>query len=409
MKILIVHNYYREPGGEDECARSEAQLLEEHGHQVVWFTLQNAELRPGPGSALRSLWSRESHAALRDLIRRERPDVAHFHNTFHLMSPSGYWAAAAEGVPVVQTLHNYRLLCCNALLFREGKPCEDCLGKRIPWRGVARACYRDSVGASLAVATVTTLHRALGTWRDRIDVYVAPSEFLRSRFVAAGFSADKILVKPNFVHPDPGIGSGDGGFALFAGRLNPEKGVETLLRAWELVGHRIPLRIVGDGPLANKVAEEAKNRRVEWLGRRSRAEVLDLMGMARCVVLPSEWYENFPLVLAEALAKGTPVIASDAGAARELISDGLTGFLFRAGNPGSLADALRNALAPHTDVTAIRRSARRSYESRYTGDKNHAMLISIYEHASSARRGAARGHSVETIVECQPKHSPCRP
>jgi glycosyltransferase involved in cell wall biosynthesis len=386
MKILIVHNFYREPGGEDECAQSEAQLLEEYGHKVIRFTLHNADLHPGPGSALGSLWSRNSYVALRNLIRHERPDVAHFHNTSHLVSPSGYWAAAADGVPVVQTLHNYRLLCCNALLFREGKPCEDCLGKRFAWPGVVRACYRGSVGASLGVAAVTTLHRALGTWRNRIDVYVAPSKFLRSKFVAAGFPASKIVVKPNFVHPDPGAGPGDGGFALYVGRLSLEKGLGVLLEAWELLGSDFPLKIVGDGPLVERVREAAKRPGVEWLGRLPQHAVLQLMGRAHCLVIPSGCYENFPRVMVEALAKGTPVVASDGGAAAELVIDGVNGFRFRAGDRSDLVVAVRRALAPPALAQAMRSQSRRAYKSSYTGNANHESLMTIYTRAIHAQQ-----------------------
>jgi len=385
VKILVVHNHYREPGGEDENTRMEVRLLEAGGHLVVPFFLGNDDLRPGPISAGRSLWSRESYHALRRIIQHERPQVAHFHNTFHRISPSGYWAAAAEDLPVVQTLHNYRLLCCNAQLFRDGRPCQECVGRRIPWPGVLHACYRDSIGASLAVSAVASFHRALGTWRDRIDVYVALSEFARSLFVAAGISPAKIAIKPNPVFPDPGVGSGDGGFALFAGRLSPEKGIGTLLAAWKLLGPQIPLKIVGDGPLREQVAEASKAAGVEWLGRRSLSEVYELMGRARCVVVPSEWHEPFGRVVVEAFAKGTPVVASDAGALAELVSDGLTGFHFRAGDPADLARAVRCAFTRDTAVAAMRLQARKEYEARYTGTANCDLLTEIYSRAIAAR------------------------
>src|SRR5262245_23237760 len=333
MKILVVHNSYREPGGEDENTQTEIRLLEEAGHQVIRFFLSNAQIRPGVLSAARSLWSLGSYRALRLLIRRERPEVAHFHNVFHAISPSGYWAASAETVPVVQTLHNYRLLCSNALLFRDGHPCRDCVGKRIPWPGILHACYRDSVSATLVVSAATSLHRTLGTWSDRVDVFVALSEYSRSIFVGAGLSPARIVVKPNPVHPDPGIGTGDGSFALFVGRLSPEKGIKTLLAAWERVGSKIPLKVVGDGPLANMVAQASLQGRVEWLGRRSPVEVYELMGRARCIVVPSEWHEPFGRVVVEALAKGTPIVVSDIGAPRDLVADGVTGFHFRSGDP----------------------------------------------------------------------------
>jgi glycosyltransferase involved in cell wall biosynthesis len=396
VKILIVHNYYRQPGGEDESTKTEKRLLEADGHEVVEFTCHNDAMRAGLGSAARSLWNRESYGALRRLILREQPHVAHFHNTFYVVSPSAYWAAAAEGLPVVHTLHNYRLLCCNGLLFRDGRPCEECVGRRIPWPGVAHACYRESASASLAVSAVTTLHRSIGTWRDRIDVYVALSEFSRSKFISAGFPPAKVVVKPNCVHPDPGVGSGDGGFALFAGRLTTEKGVGTLLDAWELLGAEIPLRIVGDGPLAERVAAAARRPGVEWIGWSSIADVYELMGRARCVVVPSEWYEPFARVVVEALAKGTPAVVSDAGAPAGLVSDGVTGFHFRTGDPVDLARAIRRAFAADLDVVAMRRRARQEYESKYTGAVNCEMLLAIYAQATALRKTAALGAKTPT-------------
>src|SRR5205814_1104988 len=169
-------------------------------------------------------------------IRAQRPRVAHFHNTFPLISPAAYYAARAEGVGVVQTLHNFRLLCPNALFFRDGKVCEDCLGRPVAWPGVVHGCYRGSRAASAATAVMTAAHRALGTWRTAVDVYVALTEFSRQKFIAGGLPAEKIAVKANFVYPDPGPGAGAGGYAVFVGRLSAEKGVETLLAAWRPLG-----------------------------------------------------------------------------------------------------------------------------------------------------------------------------
>jgi glycosyltransferase involved in cell wall biosynthesis len=248
-----------------------------------------------------------------------------------------------------------------------------------------RACYRGSVGASLGVTATTALHRALGTWRDRVDVYVTPSQFLSSKFIAAGFSPHRIVVKPNFVHPDPGAGRGEGGFVLFVGRLSPEKGVGTLLRAWSMVGTAIQLRIVGDGPLARDVVKASRSVRIEWLGRKPSDEVLELMGQARFVVIPSEWYENFPLVLVEAWSKATPIIASNVGATADLVTDRVTGFHFRAGDAEDLARVVRSACAEGRDGSAMRRRVREHYESHYSGEANYRMLTRIYTKALTDR------------------------
>src|SRR5581483_9761958 len=195
-------------------------------------------------AAARTVWSRPAYRVLRELLRAHRPAVAHFHNTFPLISPAAYYACRAERVPVVQTLHNFRLLCPNALFFRDGRVCEDCLGKAVPWPGVAHKCYRGSRSASAAVCTMLTVHRALGTWHTAVDRFIALTDASRRKFVAGGLPADKIAVKANFVDPDPGPGTGAGGYGVFVGRLSAEKGVGTLLKAWQQLGRDVPLKIV---------------------------------------------------------------------------------------------------------------------------------------------------------------------
>jgi glycosyltransferase involved in cell wall biosynthesis len=261
----------------------------------------------------------------------------------------------------------------------------------LPWPGIVHACYRGSVPASVAVTATTTLHRVLGTWRNLIDVYVALSESSRSKFLGGGVPQAKIVVKPNAVHPDPGVGPGDGDFALFAGRLTAEKGVDSLLAAWERIGAEIPLRIVGDGPLADRVSQLATRSQIEWLGWRPFEEVLELMGKARCVVVPSEWYEPFARVVVESFAKGTPAVVSDAGAPAELVNDGRTGFHFRSGDSEDMARVLRRVFAPDSDLAAMRRAARREYEAKYTGAVNHELMMAIYARAIGARRRDGKG------------------
>ena len=212
---------------------------------------------------------------------------------------------------MVQTLHNFRLLCPNALLFRDGRVCEDCLGRSIPWPAVVHKCYRGSRSATAAVAAMLMVHRAMGTWWEAVDVYIALAEFCRRKFIEGGLPAEKIVVKPNFIATDPGVGGGRGGYGVFVGRLAPEKGLETLLKAWKILGGKVPLKVVGDGPMTATVeGSEAKDAGIEWLGHRSAQEVYSLIGEAMFLVFPSEWYENLPRVIIEAFAKGTPVIAS---------------------------------------------------------------------------------------------------
>lgn len=319
MRILLVHNYYQHRSGEEVVFDAEAKLLEARGHIVTRFTRHNDAVG-GMGRlalACATVWNRAAYQEIRVLLRQKRPDIVHFHNTLPLISPAAYYATRAEGVPVVQTLHNYRLVCPNALLFRDGHVCEDCMGKFVPWPGVVHACYRNSRVASGAIATMLSVHRGMRTWTRMVNVYVALSEFAREKFIRGGLPTEKVVVKPNFVDLDPGVGERKGGYALYVGRLSPEKGLDTLLAAWQRVAGKVPLKIVGDGPLADRVASAAREiGDVQWLGQQSRDKVLALMRNAFALIVPSVWYETFALVVAEAYAVGLPVIASRLGAWR---------------------------------------------------------------------------------------------
>ncbi len=388
MKILIVHNFYQQAGGEDQCVAAEVAMLKAYGHDVIQYCVHNDAIHTMGRIqlALRTVWSRPAHDEIRELIREHRPQVAHFNNTFPLISPAAYYAAREEKVAVVQTLHNFRLLCPNALFFRNGQVCEDCLGRAIPWPGIVHKCYRGSRVASTGVATMLAAHRALGTWRKAVDVYVALTAFSRGKFVAGGLPADKLLVKANFVYPDPGPGAGTGNYGVFVGRLSAEKGVETLLKAWQSLGERVPLKIVGDGPLAETVrAAAAQGAAVEWLGSKPLAEVYPLIGAATFLVLPSQCYENFPRVLIEAFAKGTPVIASRLGAMAEVVDHGRTGLHFEPGDALDLATKVRSLMDDPLQQSRMRRAAREEYEGKYTAESNYRTLMGIYAQALSVR------------------------
>jgi glycosyltransferase involved in cell wall biosynthesis len=385
--FLSLHTFYQQAGGEDAVFRGEVVLLQERGHEVLELTFDNRDLENLPPwrQAGLTLWNQEAYRRVREAIREHRPDLLHVHNTFPLASPAVIHAAKAERVPVVMTLHNYRLLCVNALFFRRGRVCEDCLGG-LPWHGVFHGCYRDSRPASAVVAAMLTLHRALGTW-NMVDRFIALTEFARQKFIEGGFPPEKISVKPNFVHPDPGPGEGRGGYALFVGRLSPEKGLGTLLMAWERLGGKAPLKIVGDGPLAPEVQEAQKRiPGVEWLGRKAPEEVYALMGEASFLVFPSEWYEGFPKVLAEAFAKGLPVLASALGSQGSIVDHGRTGLHFRPGDPEDLAAKVEWLLAHPNELARMRKEARAEYEAKYTAEQNYAQLIAIYHEVLSKRR-----------------------
>lgn len=386
MKVLQLHNFYQQPGGEDQVFYAEGDLLEKQGHEVLRFTRHNDEVNGLSRLTLAraALWNGSIYRELRELLGRQRPAVAHFHNTFPLISPAAYYAAQAEGVPVVQTLHNYRLICPNGIFFREGRVCEACLGDSVPWPGVTHACYRGSRAATGVVAAILGLHRLLKTWQKTVAVYIAMTEFGRRKYVEAGLPVDRIVVKPHFV-PDPGVGDGSGGYVLFVGRLTPEKGIETLLRAWKVLGGRVPLKVVGDGPLAAMVADEAKAcPSVEWLGHVTPQQVYRLMARAACLILPSEWFETFGRVAVEAFAVGTPVVSANIGAIAELVEEGHTGLHFRPGDPSDLAAKVDQLLSSPVSLAAMRAEARRTYETRYTPEVNYRMTLEIYTRAMEA-------------------------
>lgn len=389
MKILAVHNRYQRPGGEDQVFVDETTLLETRNHRVLRYEVHNDQVKLANRLALAkdTVWNTSAYRELGALIRRERPHVVHFHNTLPLVSPAGYYAAKAEGVPVIQTLHNYRLLCPVALFFRDGRVCEDCMGKAVPWPGVVHRCYRGSRTASGVIATMLTVHRALRTWTEMVDVYVALTEFARNKFIEGGLPANKIVVKPNFVAPDPGQGQGGGGYALFVGRLAPEKGTETMLAAWDRLGTKIPLKIVGDGPLRDQVVEAAaRQSNVEWLGHRPVEDVHALMGKADMLIFPSQWYETFGRVAAEAFAAGTPVIAANIGAVAELVEHGRTGLKFRPGDPEDLVTQLEWALSHSSELRRMREEVRAQFEAKYTAERNYRALMEIYEAALERKK-----------------------
>ena len=383
--VLLVHEYYQQPGGEDQVFAAESDLLEAHNLRVVRYTDHNDRIKDIGSLTLAraTVWNNTAYRDLRRLLRAERPQVVHFHNIFPLISPAAYYAARAEGVPIVQTLHNYRLFCTNALFFRDGHVCEDCFGKTLPWPGVLHSCYRDSRAASGTVAAMLTAHRALRTWTKMVDTYITLTEFAREKFVRGGIPEEMITVKPHFVDPDPGPGDGRGGYALFVGRLSPEKGSDTLLSAWEHLGGKPRLKIVGDGPLAQRTAEAARRfPGIEWLGRRPLEDVYELMGGAAFLVFPSEVYETFGRVAIEAFAKGTPVVASKIGAIAELVEHGHTGLHFRPGDPQDLAAQVEWASRNPAVLERMRKAARAEFEARYTAGRNHKLLMEIYRTAA---------------------------
>ncbi|MEK0315275.1 glycosyltransferase family 4 protein [Cohnella sp. 56] len=386
LNILSVHNKYLIRGGEDGSFAAKNALLEQHGHNVVLHVENNTRVEElgKLRTAAKTIWSKETTKTIRSLLRDNRIDLVECENTFPLISPSIYYAARDMGVPIVQNVRNYRLICPNALFFREGRVCEDCLGKFMPWPGVKNKCYKESLGGSATVAAMLTTHRALGTYQNKVSKYIVLTEFARGKLIQAGFPADRITVRPNFV-PDPGEGNGEGGFALYVGRLSPEKGIDTMLEAWKLLPEHIPLKIAGDGPLTKQVEQEiAGHRNISYIGARDIEEVYRLMGEARMLIFPSVWYEGLPRTIIESYAKGTPVIASKLGAMESIVIDGVTGAHFEPGKAQHLAAQVELYWHASEKLCQMREHARREFEEKYTADSYYERSLSIYEEVLSS-------------------------
>lgn len=385
MNVLVIHNSYRHPGGEDVVFAQECQLLQRYGHRVVTYERTNRELERMSNferlvAAKNMVSAKASRRDIRELLRTERPDVVHAHNTFMMVSPSVYEVCQEMHVPVIQTLHNFRLLCPAWSLFRDGHVCEECPTSGL-WRSVWHGCYHNSRATTAGVALMLQVHRLANTWNDSVDSYVALSEFARQKFIDGGLPPGKLQVKPNFVYPDPGERDCAGEYALYVGRLSPEKGVATLLAAWEMLPISIPLVIVGDGPLRTQLERECSGKHlseVKFTGRLTSSETRDVIKGAAFLMVPSLWYECFPMTICEAFACGTPVLCSRLGGMQEIVADNHTGMHFVPGDAVDLAEKVEQAWHNPRRIAGMGKEARRTYESFYTAAHNYERLMQIY-------------------------------
>jgi glycosyltransferase involved in cell wall biosynthesis len=397
LSVLCLHNRYIQPGGEDQVFESESQLLVENGvrvEKVEEQTTYPSGLVRKIEAAVDCVWSRSWHARFKALLQSSRPDVVHIHNFFSVISPSVYYACKEEGIPVVQTLHNYRLACPAASFYRDGKVCEECLDQG-PFHGVRYGCYRDSKLATATLAAMIEVHRWKNTWTEMVDCYIALTEFARQKMIQGGLPAEKIQVKPNFVLPDPGPRSGNGDYALFVGRLVDLKGVGTMLAAWSKLPASIPLVIAGDGPFRpemEKLISSHNLKNVDYRGRLSRQQTLATMKGARFLMFPSEWYEGFPVTIAESFACGVPVLCSRLGSMQEIVEDGVTGLHFNSGDAQDMADRVQWAWSHPQETSTMGFSARAEFEAKYSAERNFGMLTAIYESVLARTRNTGVPH-----------------
>lgn len=406
MKVLLIHNYYQSssPSGEDVVFKNEIELLKKNNINVITYTRYNDEIMDYGlwGKFIlpfKNIWSMRTYEEIKELIKKEKPDVAHFHNIWYLISPAAYYACQDNNVPVVQTQHNFRIFCANGLLMRNGKVCEECftsetedgskvIGGRVKIlkNAIKYGCYRNSRVFTLPISIGEYFHWIIGTWINKVDAYIALTNFGRNKFIEAGLPADKIFVKPNFLADPPEPSYTNGGYAVFIGRLSKEKGVYTLIEALRIIdttsSGQLVLKIVGDGPLRNELEEKVRmqgiDRYVEFVGRKSSDDCIKLLNCARFLVLPSLCYEGLPMTIGEAFACGKPVVASNLGSLAELVEDGKTGLLFEPGNLQDLANKMKWMIEHEDACIEMGKNARKVFEEKYTAGKNFEILMDIY-------------------------------
>ena len=387
MKILMIHNYYAKRGGEGFSFAVESQSLRELGHEVDTYTVDSETDLPGTPLALaiNTIWSRKSYREVKKLLQKKKYDVLHVQNFFPLLSPSVYKAARDCGVPVVQALRNYRLLCLQPEFFRDGALCEDCLTRGCALPGVYHRCYRNSLLPSLVLGLFQEFHRRRKTWSRDVDGYVAVSSWVKQRYVSAGWDPNSIFVKHNTVFPAPDVGTGRGGYFVCVGRVSQEKGIPVLLDAWEQLHVRLgaeaapQLKIIGDGPLFSelqeRVAQSDLSCVVKLTGRLSHEETLGIVGEAIATIQPAIWHEPCGRTIIESYAKGTPVIATAAGGSPELIDDGGSGYLVAPGDAGEVVAKVEKMM---TTGLMMRKAAREKFDRDFSYIENARRLEEVY-------------------------------
>jgi glycosyltransferase involved in cell wall biosynthesis len=392
--IMVVHNRYQQRAGEDAEVDAEIGNLTDHGHEVQRFIVDNDSIRgAGPAAkvrlAIETVWSRRAARQLADAVRTDRPAVVHIHNTLPLLSPAIYGALDRSGAAIVQSIHNYRPVCPSANLFRDGRDCTDCVGRRFAWPGIVHACYRESRAGSAVVAAMLAAARVTRAWEGAVDRFIAPSRTVADTLAGPAVPRDRIVVKPNFVGGDPqpgAFGERDDTY-VYAGRLAPEKGIRTIPAAWaQLGGIGAMCRIAGSGPLQDEIdAAAVKEPRLVALGALDRRALFDELRGARALIFPSIWREPFGLTIVEAFASGTPVIAARFGAPADLVENGVTGLFFRPGDADDLAERIHWASGNPGEMAEMGRRARAEYELRYTAEANYGALIDVYRQAQAHR------------------------
>lgn len=386
-KVLIVHNYYKIPGGEDSVVENEKNMLLENGHDVVLYTRHNDEIKSKGilGKLMLpfdTIFSFKTYIEVKKRIKEENIDIVHVHNTLPLISPSVYYSAKHCKVPVIQTIHNFRLLCPAATLTRDNKICEECIEKSLIC-SIKNKCYRGSLMQSIVSAFTLGFHRLIGTY-NKVDGYIALTKFNKNKLMSL-VNEDKIFIKPNFVKKDNEIFKENrDNYFLFLGRIDELKGIRLLVEVWKDIDNS-KLFVLGKGPLEKDIRQYIKDnniKNIDLLGFKQKNEVMEFISNAKALIVPSQWYEGFPMTIVESLSLGVPVIAGDIGNLTMIIDDGKNGLVFKYNDKKSLIDKI-NELQNDTELLKkISEGALESFNRSYNSVKNYELLMDIYNNCS---------------------------
>jgi glycosyltransferase involved in cell wall biosynthesis len=378
MKVLFVHNFYQIPGGEDSVFFIEVELLKNNGIHVESYTVHNAKINTPIKKLLIVLSSFFNLYVFFDFylyLVKSKPDVVHVHNFFPLFSPSIFWACKLKKIPVIHTLHNFRIICPTATLMLNGQITEKSI-KRNSWWTIKKRVYKNSLVGTAVLSGMIEFNKFIGTWNNAVTKLIALTDFAKQKYIEAGISESKIVVKPNFVDGSTQPVFEKENYGIFVGRLSEEKGIEHLLRAWENIDY--PLLVVGDGPQKDLLLNNS-NSNVIYKGKLDKNDVMELVSKAKFLVMASTWYEGLPMVLVEALSVGTPCIVPNLGGMASVIKDDICGLRYQPNDIDDMRKTVNRLIADQEIAARLAHGAYNEFTENYTPQKNYQQLIDIYQ------------------------------